>query len=258
MCRSTKKEVQRCASFYSKEKFSQMEQKTMDEKKGIIYVMTTVLDGLIKIGRTGSDNFEQRMSYLEANGYRNITGLKRNFALEVEDYETKEKLLHSLFARSRVSNTEFFSLNVNEVVQLLSAFEGTVVYPKLEKKSEIFETATEAIQSLQIPDGTYTLDVKVRGQHNAKANMDVANGKIVVQAGAILGGVTRISVASWMQIRNSISVKDNVTLQSFEASSPSMAASIILGHNSNGWTTWKNSNGEYIDIYRQDSSQESE
>ena len=28
---------------------------------GIIYVMSTVVPGLIKIGKTGSDNFESRM-----------------------------------------------------------------------------------------------------------------------------------------------------------------------------------------------------
>ena len=29
--------------------------------KGIIYVMTTVVPGLVKIGKTGLNNFEQRM-----------------------------------------------------------------------------------------------------------------------------------------------------------------------------------------------------
>ena len=39
--------------------------------KGIIYIMTTVVPGLIKIGKTGSDNFEKRMYQLERNGYFN-------------------------------------------------------------------------------------------------------------------------------------------------------------------------------------------
>mgnify|MGYP003304471158 CR=1 FL=1 len=59
--------------------------------KGIIYVMTTVVPGLIKIGKTGSDNFENRMYQLERNGYFNVVGLKRKFAIEVEDYDAKEK-----------------------------------------------------------------------------------------------------------------------------------------------------------------------
>ena len=45
-------------------------------EKGIIYLMTTVVNGLIKIGKTGNDQFENRMRFLESNGYANITGLK--------------------------------------------------------------------------------------------------------------------------------------------------------------------------------------
>ena len=38
--------------------------------------METVVPGLIKIGKTGSENFEQRMYSLERNGYNNVVGLK--------------------------------------------------------------------------------------------------------------------------------------------------------------------------------------
>jgi hypothetical protein len=53
--------------------------------RGIIYVMTTAVPGLIKIGKTGLDNYETRMYHLERNGYFNVTALKRKFAIEVED-----------------------------------------------------------------------------------------------------------------------------------------------------------------------------
>ena len=222
--------------------------------------MTTVVDGLIKIGKTGSENFEQRMSNLESNGYRNVTGLKRTFAIEVDDYDEKESLLDNLFSRSRVANTELFSLNVNEVIQLLSSFDGKIVYPPQEAKSEIFENATEAIQSEYIPDGSYSLDIKPRGAINrVKATMIVQNGKITVQKGANLGSYTNISSTKWREIRASLRVNGYTTLEDFEASSPSMAAAIVIGHNTNGWTTWKNARGEYIDIYRvTDNSDESE
>ena len=36
--------------------------------RGVIYVMTTVVAGLVKIGKTGTDSFETRMKYLENNG----------------------------------------------------------------------------------------------------------------------------------------------------------------------------------------------
>ena len=57
--------------------------------KGIIYVMTTVVPGLIKIGKTGLNNFESRMYSLERNVFSNVVGLKRKFAIEMEDYYEK-------------------------------------------------------------------------------------------------------------------------------------------------------------------------
>lgn len=135
--------------------------------------MSTAVDGLIKIGKTGSDNFSQRMTYLESNGYRNVSGLKRQFAIELSGYEEKERLLDSLFSRSRVSNTELFSLNINEVIQLLSSFEGKIVYPAQENKARIFENATEAVETALIPDGTYTLDVKQKDNRRVHAEMIV-------------------------------------------------------------------------------------
>ncbi len=50
--------------------------------RGILYVMTTVVDGLVKIGKTGIDNFESRMNTLENNGYRNVVGLKEGLLLK--------------------------------------------------------------------------------------------------------------------------------------------------------------------------------
>lgn len=67
--------------------------------KGIIYCMTTIAPGLVKIGKTGSENFEQRMYNLKINGYVNAAGLKRRFAIEVEDYDEKEILIWYLYNR---------------------------------------------------------------------------------------------------------------------------------------------------------------
>jgi hypothetical protein len=53
--------------------------------------MSTIVPGLIKIGKTGTDNFENRMYSLEHNGYSNVVGLQRQFAIKVEDYDEKEK-----------------------------------------------------------------------------------------------------------------------------------------------------------------------
>jgi len=46
-------------------------------EKWIIYVMTTVVSWLIKIGKTGTKNYQERMRNLEANWYYNVVWLKR-------------------------------------------------------------------------------------------------------------------------------------------------------------------------------------
>ena len=70
--------------------------------KGIIYIMETVVPGIIKIGKTRTDQFENRMNYLEKNGYSNVSGLKRRLAIEVDEYNEKERIIHDIFSKSRV------------------------------------------------------------------------------------------------------------------------------------------------------------
>jgi len=66
--------------------------------RGTIYIMTTAVSGLIKIGQTSISNYQERMRNLEANGYYNVSGLKRFFAIELEDYNDKEILLKEIFS----------------------------------------------------------------------------------------------------------------------------------------------------------------
>lgn len=112
--------------------------------KGIIYLMSTVVDGLIKIGKTEINNFENRMYNLERHGYCNVNGLKREFAIEVDNYSEKEALLDKLFSKSQINNSELFAVDIDLAKQLLSAFDGKVIYPK-ENKNKIFEKATIAV-----------------------------------------------------------------------------------------------------------------
>ena len=222
--------------------------------KGIIYLMNTCVDGLVKIGRTGSNNYEQRMNLLESNGYRRISVLTREFAIEVEDYEEKEKLLHELFSKSRVGNSELFSIDVNLVKQLMASFEGKVIYPADEKKEEIFVQATEEVEVKKgiLPEGKYTLKMKVKGiTYHPEAVMTVEEGKLFIEAGAKLAPITKITNKGWIVARESTKVNGYTTEERIPCSSPSMAAAIVCGHAQNGWKSWKNSNGDYIDIYRQ-------
>ena len=146
---------------------------------------------------------------------------------------------------------ESFSKIFSLLIQLLSSFEGKIVYPPQENKSSIFEKATEAIESLLIPNGIYTLSVKPRGVNvQVQATMSVKDGKMIVHKDSTLGDLKNISVASWKALRESLKTVNHKTIEDFEVTSPSMAAAIVLGYNSNGWTVWKNANGETIDIYR--------
>ena len=110
--------------------------------RGVIYVMTTAVSGLIKIGKTGTPNYEERMRHLERNGYYNVAGLKRFFAIELEDYDDKESLLHEIFSKHQVEDSELFALDCELVQQLLLAFDGKVVYPKNIDKEREFDEVT--------------------------------------------------------------------------------------------------------------------
>lgn len=112
-------------------------------KKGIIYIMTTAVSGLIKIGQTGTKNYSERMRFLEANGYSNVSGLNRFFAIELDDYSDKEKLLQEIFSKHRVGDSELFALDYELVKQLLLSFDGKVIYPENINKEKEFDKISE-------------------------------------------------------------------------------------------------------------------
>jgi len=112
-------------------------------KKGIIYIMTTAVSGLIKIGQTGTKNYPERMRFLEANGYSNVSGLKRFFAMEIDEYVDKENLIHEIFSKHRVGDSELFALDYELVKQLLLSFDGDIIYPENIDKEKEFDNVSE-------------------------------------------------------------------------------------------------------------------
>ncbi len=222
--------------------------------KGIIYCMTTIVPGLVKIGKTGKDNFEQRMYNLERNGYVNVVGLKRRFAIEVEDYDEKETLIHEIFSKSNVPNTELFAVDVELVVQLLSSLEGTQVFPKSISKEEVFNNATDEVQKNKyginkflIPNGEYYISENIKGKKSIKATMKVEDGKFIV----IKGSQCLPCDKDWMpETRRNAKIENGVLLENVECNSPSTAGWIVLGNANNGWLTWKTKDGKSIDKYR--------
>ena len=224
--------------------------------RGILYIMTTIVPGLVKIGKTGIGNFENRMYNLEHNGYANVTGLKRRFAIEVEDYDEKETLLDTIFSKSNVAGTELFAVDVDMAVQLLSSFEGRQVYPENVSKNEVFDTATDIVTAKScIPDGCYMLKKSVkRWGKQVKAVLEVSNGKLTLQKGAICCPIIQnpndTTLAGITIKRSSVLIKDDVLQEPVEFSSVSMAAQFVTYSTENGWVIWKNAKGQPIDIYR--------
>lgn len=219
--------------------------------RGIIYVMTSVVPGLIKLGKTSTSNFESRMYTLERNGYSNVVGLKRRFAIEVDDYDEKEVLLDDIFSKSRISNTELFALDIDLVIQLLSSFEGTQIYPETTTKEKSFDDATKermvkANWSI-IPNGIYYLSETKKGFGKITATMQVEDGMFIVLKGSICAPAKD----GWVpESRRNASIKDNILQDDVTCNSPSTAGWIPLGYANNGWTVWKDGAGQPIDIYR--------
>jgi len=217
--------------------------------------MTTVVPGLLKIGKTGSSNYESRMYNLEHDGYRNVTGLKRAFAIEVEDYDDKEKMLHTIFEKSRISDTELFALDVNVAIQLLSSFDGNVVYPKTETKEEIFDEATENTLSKIIPDGQYTMNRKKKSEDKViNATAIVKNGTWTLLRGSICGLTESKGVSNKTKlIRSTMPIDEKgVLIEDYclGECSPSFASDTVLNGPSDGWLEWKDKEGKSIDFYR--------
>ena len=219
--------------------------------KGIIYVCSTIVNGLVKIGRT--TNFEGRMRELESNGYANVTGLKRQFAIEVDNHEAIEYLLDDIFSKSQVGKSELFSVDINKVIQLLSSLSGRQIYPVNETKKDVFEKATEAVQNKLVPDGEYFMTTKVKDDNlSIKARMKVDNGKFLLLRGSVISPYKQFHSPSWIEFREKMKLDNNgILVEDIKCSSPSMAASLVAGHAKNGWISWKNQNNEFIDIYRQ-------
>ena len=77
------------------------------------------------------------------------------------------------------------ALTINIIIQLLSSFEGTMVYPKSEDKEDLFVKATENTSSHLIPDGTYVFDrLKKSDKARVIAKANVNNGCWCILKGA--------------------------------------------------------------------------
>lgn len=221
---------------------------------GVLYVMSTVVPGLIKIGKTATDRFDDRMYVLERNGYNNVAGLRRRFAIEVEDYDEKERMLDDIFAKARVPGSELFALNIDLAVELLSSFEGRQIFPKTdqESKQQVFDAAARGHRAFtaaqRIPDGVYFL---TRKRPPLNVEMAVEDGALTIRAGQHVAADDSDSIDKTVRaLRHDNIDPHGVVLNNVRFSSPSQATAFVTGHASNGWTQWKTKGGNPIDQFR--------
>ena len=221
---------------------------------GVLYVMSTIVPGLVKIGKTTTDRFDSRMYTLERNGYNNVTGLRREFAIEVERYGEKERMLADIFAKARVPGSELFALDINLAIELLASFEGRQIYPKTstESKSKVFDDAAKNHQEnaniQSIPEGTYYLDRKRPPLH---VEMVVEDGTLTIHAGQRVAEHDNDNVGDRTRELRRSNVDNNGTVRAdVHFSSPSQAGEFATGHSCNGWAQWKTEDGQPIDIFR--------
>lgn len=221
--------------------------------KGIVYVTTSEIDGLVKIGKT--TNLENRKKELSTAGYMRQK-CDMVYAIEVDDYDKKEKLLHTIFGKVRAAKTEFFAENIEVVIQTLSAFEGKQVFPAESEtsKKESFQQATDAVESSSLPDGDYTLEVKSQGsKQKCKGLLNVKEGKLTLKKDSVLSVdyTTKNITKGWIRLRQAADVDENHVLQEdIECKSVSQAAYVVIGTSKNGWEAWLDKDGESIQKYK--------
>lgn len=214
--------------------------------------MTTCVDGLVKIGKT--QNYDTRMRHLERNGYMQINGLRRCLAIEVNDYDSKETLLKNVFAHCQIGKTELFAANIDLIKQLLLSMDGKVIYPSNVNKQESLNNYIERtyVKEGIVPRGEYRLSKKNSLlKKTIKATMIIEPEKIILKSGSIVSPYNKITVPGWSECHDNLKTDGkNILLYDVECSSFSMASSIAVGHNSNGWNDWKTLDGQPIDTYR--------
>ncbi|WP_367183947.1 GIY-YIG nuclease family protein [uncultured Brachyspira sp.] len=230
----------------------------MNDEKGIIYLMTTAVEGLIKIGKTMTSQYKNRIRFLEKHGYCNVTGLKIQFAIEVNKYSDKEQLLHSIFQKSQIGNTELFALDINTAMKLLSSFDGKLIFSAYGDKETTFNNATENIASRLIPNGIYYFKKQKKSDNKVvEAKAKIENGIWYILKGSILGETEDKGVSAKAKLmRENMKIGEKgVLLEDIELGecTPSFAGVLIMNSSINGWSDWYDEKGNKLDKYRKES-----
>lgn len=101
-----------------------------------------------------------------------------------------------------------------------------------------------------IPDGIYTMKTKIKSLNKTvQGTLEVKNGKFILKAGSDVAPESARYERNKMLFTD-LKINNGVLTEDKEFGSVSTAACIVRGGATNGWDYWKNSDGQFINIYR--------
>lgn len=203
---------------------------------GIVYILSNpAFDNYVKIGRT--IDIEQRMKQLDNTSVP--LPFRCVFAIEVDDDDVVEKLVHQTFADVRVRTTrEFFEIDAQRVIAALKLTKGRDVTPKKDIAED--EESIVALERAITKRKSYSF---------SDAHVNV---------GDVLSYTKDESITAIVVADKKIEFEDQVI-------SLSKAALILLhreGYNwkqANGWAYWMKDGetlGERVELFTDDAENE--
>lgn len=119
-------------------------------------------------------------------------------------------------------------------------------------EADVEDEATAVENRKKIPNGTYYLSRKIKRLDNIelKGIMEVKDGQFTLKAGSDISPDVVGNEEAITKARNRASIENNKLKEDLLCNSPSLCGEVIIGSACNGWTNWKNSDGQAIDIYR--------
>lgn len=116
----------------------------------------------------------------------------------------------------------------------------------------IDSTISSVIDQFEIPP--------TKARPNIRAKAIYTNEGLVILKGSnsaqhFSSASTKSLKTKWEGLRTSGIIKNNTFIKDYLASSPSMAAAMILGHNANGLTEWKTKDGECLKDFLENKQQ---
>lgn len=155
----------------------------MSDKKtnGILYLLTTEYDDIVKIGSATFEEFEEVEKHVKSD-LPLISGLNLAAAINTENYLDKEDWIYSLLDQYRVSKSTLFNIDNDDVLQFFLNLKGERVYPSKKEDKKIIKRITESRDIAAVPDGEYYFRPKNGDAYFGRA--EIRGKKIIVKKGS--------------------------------------------------------------------------